>query len=190
MRNAVLVIGLIAAATACAASVAPTLPPVESLDTETVANAPVPSLAQETRRYSFSMAFSGTPSNNVEIAFGVDADHDGALADDEVALSAGWDCGEWFIENAKTGERLSAAGADGQHELLGAIVLRADGRTRSAALLDGPTPIFPSLPTTARSWTFPEAWDMARLVGRGENIRAGERFSISATAPGLAIRLQ
>lgn len=190
MRNVVLVLGLIAAATACAASVAPTLPPVEFLDTEVVTNAPIPSLAQETRRYTFSMAFTGTPSNNVEIAFGVDADHDGALADDEVALSAGWDCGEWFIENAKTGERLSAAGADGQHELLGGIVLCADGRTRSAALLDGPTPIFPSLPTTARSWTFPDAWDKVRLVGRGENIRTGERFFITATAQGFAIRLQ
>ena len=36
------------------------------------------------------MTFSGTASNNVEIAFGTDADGDGALSVDEIGLSAGW----------------------------------------------------------------------------------------------------
>ena len=124
MRNTVLVLGFVAAA-ACAANVAPTLPPVEFPDTEVVTNVPIPSLAQEVRNYTFAMSFAGTSSNNVEIAFGTDADGDGALCDDEVSLSAGWDCGEWFVSNAATGERLAAAGAEGLHELLGGIVCRA-----------------------------------------------------------------
>ena len=190
MRNQILLTGVFLSATAFAANFAPTLQPVEFLDTEVATNVAISDVSQEARRYAFSLSFVGSASNNVEIAFGTDTDGDGALSDEEVEFSAGWDCGEWFIETAKTGERLSAAGADGQHELLGAIVLRADGRTRSAALLDGPTPIFPSLQTIARSWTFPDAWDMARLVGRGENIRTGERFFITATTHGFAIRLQ
>ena len=190
MRSVALVLGLAAAAIVCAAEVAPMLPPVEFLDTEVSTNVPIPSLAQRTREYAFSMSFNATPSNNVEIAFGIDADGDGALCDDEVSLSAGWDCGEWFVANAATGERLADAGADGPHELLGEIHIRADGRVKSAAFRDGTTPLFVPLAASVESWDFSAAWNMVRIVGRGENVRSGERFHISATVRGFAIRLR
>ena len=190
MRNAVLVIGLIAAATASAASVAPTLPPVEFLDTEVVTNVAISDVSREARRYAFSLSFVGSASNNVEIAFGTDTDGDGALSDEEVEFSAGWDCGEWFTSNAITGERLVAEGADGSHEFVGGVYLRADGRVRAAVFRNGVASLFPALAAAAKLWSFPATWNMVRLVGRGENIRSGERFYISATVPGFAIRLQ
>ena len=118
------------------------LPPVEFLDTEVVTNVSIPSLTQGVRKYSFLMAFNATTSNNVEIAFGMDEDGDGTLCDDEVSLSAGWDCGEWFIMNVATGERFADIGANGPHELNGGILLRADGRVRSVAFCDDITPLF------------------------------------------------
>lgn len=166
------------------------LPPVEFLDTEVVTNVSIPSLTQGVRKYSFLMAFNATTSNNVEIAFGMDEDGDGTLCDDEVSLSAGWDCGEWFIMNVATGERFADIGANGPHELNGGILLRADGRVRSVAFCDDITPLFNTLSTSAKSWKFPASWNTARLVGRGDNIRTGERFYISATPQGFAIRLQ
>ena len=186
----VLLLGMIAAATVCMAGAAPALPSVEFLDTEVLTNVPIPSAAQKACKYTFSMAFNGTPSNNVEIAFGMDENGDGTLCDDEVALSAGWDCGEWFVMNAATGERLADAGANGPHELLGGILLRSDGCVRSAAFCDGTTPLFSTLPTSSKSWKFPASWNTARLVGRGDNVRIGERFHISAAPQGFAIRLQ
>ena len=190
MKNAVFAFALLAASTASAANFAPTLPPVEFLDTEVVTNVAISGVSQEARRYAFALSFVGSASNNVEIAFGTDTDGDGALSDEEAEFSAGWDCGKWFASNAITGERLVAEGADGFHEFVGGVHLRADGRVRAAAFRDGVTPLFPTLATAAKSWSFPAAWNMVRLVGRGENIRSGERFYISATVPGFAIRLQ
>ena len=190
MKATILLLCAAAAVAASAANLAPVLPPVEFLDTEVVTNVAIQAASQEARRYAFALSFVGSASNNVEIAFGADTDGDGALSDEEVEFSAGLDCGEWFTSNAITGERLAVESAAGAHEFVGGIYLRTDGRVRAAVFRDGVTPLFPALAAAAKSWSFPAAWNMVRLVGRGENIRSGERFYISATVPGFAIRLQ
>ena len=48
----------------------------------------------------FSLELEATPSNNVEVAIGHDADCDGHLSLDETALAVGYDCGEWFVRSA------------------------------------------------------------------------------------------
>ena len=164
------------------------LPPVEHPDTEVMTNMAVS--AQGSREYSFELTFSGTASNNVEIAFGADADGDGTLSVDEIGLSAGWDCCEWFVINTATGERVSASAAEGTHSLVGTIRLRTDGRVREIAFRDGAAALFPTLQGSARAWAFPAGWNMVRLVGRGENIRSGEHFHVTATNHGLMFRLQ
>ena len=95
-------IAVFLATVAAATDIRPVLPPVEYPDTEVVTNVAV--LAQGSCEYAFELAFLGTASNNVEIAFGTDADGDGALSLDEIGLSVGWNCGEWFVMNAATGE--------------------------------------------------------------------------------------
>ena len=40
--------------------------------------------------------FNGTPSNNVEVAFGTDADGDRSLSLDETDVVIGWECGRYF----------------------------------------------------------------------------------------------
>ena len=87
---------------AVAADIRPVLPPVQHLDTEVVTNLAISVASQRSREYAFELSFCGTASNNVEIAFGVDADGDGALSSNEIGLSAGWDCGEWLVMNAET----------------------------------------------------------------------------------------
>ncbi len=98
-------IAVFVAMVAAATDVRPVLPLVEHPDTEVVTNLVISTAAQGSREYAFELVFSGAASNNVEIAFGTDADGDGALSVDEIGLSAGWDCGEWFIMNAATGEQ-------------------------------------------------------------------------------------
>ena len=182
-------IAIFAAMVAAAADIRPVLPPVQHLDTEVVTNVAISAAAQGSREYSFELSFPGTASNNVEIAFGADADGDGALSSDEIGFSVGWDCGEWFVMNAATDERVSAEAADGAHSLVGMIRLRTNGRVREISFGDGSATLFPALQSAARSWTFPVGWNMVRLVGRGENVRAGEQFHVSASSHGLMFRL-
>lgn len=42
-------------------------------------------------------SFKGTPTNNVMLCFGTDADKNGKLALEEVSLQVGLDCGEWQV---------------------------------------------------------------------------------------------
>ena len=182
-------IAIFAAMVAAAADIRPVLPPVQHLDTEVVTNVAISAAAQGSREYAFELSFSGTASNNLEIAFGADADGDGALSSDEIGFSAGWDCGEWFMMNAATDERVSAEAADGTHSLVGMIRLHTNGRVREISFGDGPATLFPALQSAALGWTFPVAWNMVRLLGRGENVRSGELFHVTATSHGLMFRL-
>ena len=180
---------VVATMASAAADIWPLLPPVQHLDTEVVTNVAIYAAAQGSREYAFELSFSGTASNNVEIAFGADADGDGALSSDEIGLSVGWDCGEWFVMNAGTDERVSVEAADGVHSLVGMIRLRTNGRVREISFGDGPATLFPALQSAALGWTFPVAWNMVRLLGRGENVRSGELFHVTATSHGLMFRL-
>ena len=181
-------IAVFLATLASAADIWPVLPTVQHLDTEVVTNVAVS--AQGSREYSFELTFSGTASNNVEIAFGADADGDGVLSVDEVGLSAGWDCGEWFVMNTATGELVSASAADGAHSLVGKIRLRTGGSVREIAFRDDAAELFPTLQSAVRAWAFPVGWNMVRLVGRGENIRSGEQFHVTATSHGITLQLK
>ena len=180
---------VVATTTAAAADIWPVLPSVQHLDTEEVTNVVISAAVQGSREYAFELSFSGTASNNVEIAFGADANGDGALSFDEIGLSVGWDCGEWFVMNAETDERVSVEAADGAHSLVGMIRLRTNGRVREISFGDGPATLFPALQSAALGWTFPVEWNMVRLVGRGENVRSGEQFHVTATSHGLMFRL-
>ena len=68
MKTKLFLICSFAAIAATATDIRPVLPPIEYLDTEVVTNVAVS--AQGSREYSFELTFSGTASNNVEIAFG------------------------------------------------------------------------------------------------------------------------
>ena len=181
---------LFGASSAFATNVRPTLPPAEFLDTEVVTNVAIATSSNASCDYAFEIAFTGSSSNNVEIAFGTDANGDGVLSLDEIALSVGWDCDEWFVLNTATETRFSAVGVDGIHELVGRIRLRADGQVRKISICDVATPLFPELASAANDWTFPAGWNIVRIVGRGENVRAGERFHVETSSHGIAIHLR
>lgn len=53
---------------------------------------------------TFELSFDATPTNNVEIAVGRDANGDGKLALLEAHITFGYDCGSWFVKNTLTGE--------------------------------------------------------------------------------------
>ena len=68
------------------------------------------------RCFDVSLSLVATPTNNVEIAVGVDADGDGVLGCRERDFVLGWDCGAWFV-------RKGADGAQTEHP----VIVPADG---------------------------------------------------------------
>ena len=179
--------------------VRPVLPPVEHLDTETVTNMPFTAWQRNLRDFTVNLSFVATPSNNVEIAFGTDTGTtgilpvgDGELAPDECDLVVGWDCGFWFVEDGETGERFTAAptGGFGAHDFTLRVRLRHNGAIESVRFLDNGTEVFTEIAALKPAWFHAPAWNRMRLVGRGENVRAGERFSAQVTPQGTSMRLR
>ena len=76
------------------------LPTSEFDDTEVSTNFMFAVGEGSNRRLVFTVELETTPTNNVEIAIGCDADEDGLLAPNEEALTVGYDCGEWFVRSA------------------------------------------------------------------------------------------
>lgn len=170
-------------------AVRPELPPVAYADTETATNVPFAAWEEGLREFRFDLAFVGTASNNVEMAFGTDADGNGELSDGEIDVRVGWDCGAFFVTDNATDERVVEAAPDGAHTLSCVCELRAGRRIVRVAFTDNGLAAFCGLGDAKPTWLHSAGWNMVRLVGRGENVRAGERFSARTTPSGLVFSL-
>ena len=199
MKTICLLACAVAAAVFARPPVRPLLPPVEQLDTETVTNMPFTAWQRNLRDFTVNLSFVATPSNNVEIAFGTDTGTtgvspvgDGELSPDECDLIVGWDCGSWFVEDGETRARFTAApiGGCGAHEFALRVRLRHNGAIESVRFLNNGTEVFTEIAASKPAWFHAPAWNRMRLVGRGENVRAGERFSAQVTPQGTSMRLR
>ena len=70
-------------------------------DTESSINVAVTNWPSLGRHIYLTLSAMATPSNNVQIAFGKDADADGDLAPEETQVTLGFDCGEWFVRDER-----------------------------------------------------------------------------------------
>ena len=77
----------------------PELPQSAFADTEVSTNIAFVVDRARMTRIEFSVALDATPTNNVEVAIGTDANGDGNLAPEEAAYVFGYDCGKWFERN-------------------------------------------------------------------------------------------
>ena len=85
-------------AAAFAVTVAP-LPSSEYADTEVSTNMSFVVDRSAMTRIDFTVALDATPTSNVEVAIGTDANGDGNLSVEESAHVFGYDCGKWFERN-------------------------------------------------------------------------------------------
>ena len=100
MKTAVMLcVALLSVYVALAVDV-PALPPPEFADTEVATNSTFAVGEGRNCRLVFTVELAATPTNNVDVAIGCDADDDGLLSLDETALTVGYDCGEWFVRSA------------------------------------------------------------------------------------------
>ena len=72
------------------------LPQSAFADTEVSTNVAFAVERPAMTRIEFTVALDATPTNNVEVAIGTDANSDGNLAVEEAAYVFGYDCGAWF----------------------------------------------------------------------------------------------
>ena len=78
----------------------PGLPQSAFADTEVSTNIVFVVERPAMTRIEFTVALDATPTNNVEVAIGTDANGDGNLAVEESAYVFGYDCGTWFARSA------------------------------------------------------------------------------------------
>ena len=156
----------------------PRLPPPAFADREASADAAIPGrAARDLRRFRLELSFDATPSNNVQVAFGRDAEPlDGALAAEETAFIIGWESGEWFLRPAGLKERFVHAPADGQtprqRTLRAAIRVNTQGTPTAVEFSDDTGAfVFERLPLEPLpSWLTPENWNLLRVTVRGAAI--------------------
>ena len=144
------------------------LPPAQHADTETTTNVPFAMGANGRHTFRFALSFAGTPSNNVEVAFGADSDSNGILSSSETELVVGWDCGRWFLWDFATGTRhWSEPPGVGSHRLDWTTALDStNAATRIAAVFDGGK-LFTTITDTMQPWLHNPSWNIMRLTGRG-----------------------
>ena len=76
------------------------LPSAEFADTEVSTNIAFAVERPAMTRIEFTVSLDATPTNNVEVAIGTDANGDGNLSVEESAYAFGYDCGTWFARSA------------------------------------------------------------------------------------------
>ena len=100
MKYLICLLPLFAWTSAAAGVAVGPLPAPKFADTEVSTNFVFSVGEGQNRSLVFAIELQATPSNNVEVAIGVDADEDGSLSLEETALAVGYDCGEWFVRSA------------------------------------------------------------------------------------------
>jgi hypothetical protein len=148
----------------------PMLPESGFLDAEISTNVAFNATRSDARSFGVSMAFMGTESNCVQVAFGHDADGDGNLKAVETGFVLGWRGGAYFIEDAAGQNRITELAASG---------VRADRRfVLSAKLNAHSVPIqvsvsnecgacFAVLSENVPSWIFNRNWNLMKVTRRG-----------------------
>ena len=129
--------------------------------------------AQGDNIWKLSIELESSLSNCVEVVFGTDANNDGVLGVCEGEVCIGWDCGEWFWRDRRSGEVGSVECASGSRRLDWALRLNAD---RSARSIGGNVFSGMAAPTC-----FNPDWNLARVVSRGtESLRVESKVTVDA----------
>ena len=171
----------------------PQLAAPEFIDTEVSATHRLEQPAFGLRGLDFRLDFNGTPSNNVEVTFGRDLDANGSLAPHETDVIVGWECGRYFIERFRTGERIEEANVgtnDVERSLAWHYTLRKSGKVFKAFTATNEVgAVFAQVSTNAPAWLYSRDWNLMRLTARGVDVQ-GERFEVEVRSSGFSINLR
>ena len=169
----------------------PTQPVSPYLDTEVSTNVPI---NKADISYSdLNFRFDGTPTNNLELAFGTDANTNGVLDAEEVGARFGWRAGRYFIENAQTGDvfdgdvlNTSQSFSVDMH-----LEVRSSSQQVRKVVVSGVNAAeFGALATNVPpAWIWRREWNMMRATRRGTE-PPSDWIEYSASHHGFAIRMR
>ena len=191
MKTEVLVLCTGLAGTAIAASLQPdALPRCEFADTEVTTNCPFSFASPFVVDFRLTMEFGSTPSNNVQIAFGRDADADGVLSADETGMILAWDCGEWSLSGTNALPLAVSPAVDtNAHKVLRWNLHLRGKRPKGLVLTENGQSLFPGFASAPEPWFYDRNWNMFRLTARGIDDPA-ESFTVDLNEKGALILLR
>ena len=137
--------------------------------------------------------FCGTPTNDLEMAFGTDVNTNGVLDAEEVETRFGWRGGRHFIENALTCESFDSDAIAGSQSL--SVELHLDIRSspqqvRRIAVAGVNASAFAGiLSERPPAWLWRREWNMMRMTRRGTE-PLSDWLYYKASNLGFAIRLR
>lgn len=192
MRNLLTILVAAAGMLASARTVAvPTMSVSPYADTEVPTN-----VAINKAQISYSdleFHFSGTPTNNLELAFGTDVNTNGVLDAEEVETRFGWRSGRYFIENALTWERFVSEPASGAQNL--SVEMHLDIRyalqqvKRVNVTGTNASAFGWILSERPPAWIWRREWNLMRVTRRGTE-PPSDWLSYKAANLGFSIRLR
>lgn len=169
------------------------LPAPEFADTEVTAHHRLDQTGGGVRTLDFWLSFDGTPSNNIEVAFGTDADADGRLAPQETDVVIGWECGRYFVERFRTGERIEedGIGTNGVARTLDWHYRVGKDRVefKSFTATNETGVAFTDLSATRPEWLYGRDWNLMRMTARGVDVQ-NERFFVDIQLKGFVMTLR
>ena len=153
--------------------VVPSLSVSQFADTEVSTNFAINASRSDVWQMDLHLQLEGTPTNDLEVAFGRDVNTNGVLDVEEIETMYGWRRGRYFIENVNAWERIEEEAAT--NALCGVCDIHLENNSsvvpRRFAATCGGVAAFASLsvnPTPA--WLFRREWNMVRVVRRGAGI--------------------
>ena len=147
----------------------PVLPESEFADTEVSTNVAFNVGRSDARSFGVSMAFSGTVSNCVQVAFGHDDNGDGDLSAVETRFAIGWRGGVYFIDDVPGRLRLEEV-ADAERtarQLVLDISLNKDYAPKHMAASNECGTCFSALSASVPSWLYGKDWNLMKVTRRG-----------------------
>lgn len=159
-------------------------------DTEASTNCPIGIARSNVRHLTFALELAGTPSNNVQVAFGRDANENGVLDLDEVGMDVGWDCGEWVMRRRTTGADTNAWRAvsvtTNRVKKLDFDLQIAHAKARRIVSSENGQSLRWDFPKRLPPGLYDNLWDMVRLTVRGKDA-AEESFRAQVRTEGLKV---
>ena len=146
------------------------LPPSPYADTEVSSNVVFNATRGDAKFFDVRLELTGTVSNNVQIAFGRDADGDGDLALEETGLVLAWRGGRYCVENVPESERIvevSASESDASRFLHMRVMTDRDLEPRAASFTNEAGPCFADLSDSAPDWLYRPDWNLLKVTRRG-----------------------
>jgi len=147
------------------------LAPSPYADTEASTNVPCVLDQPSLKQYRLSLGLVPTPSNNVEVALGHDANRDGWLSIGEGAFRLAYDCGVWTAEGSGGVFEPTLEGPD-TNGVVTATVEVAIRRHRANP-----------------AWLYDSSWNLLRVTTRGVDAPL-ERVCIETHVSGSLIILR